>query len=227
MSLFEVAGLAKRFGTRPIFSDISLSMSAGEAVVITGASGSGKTTFLRCCNGLESADEGSVRLRDLVLVAGDSPERLRRAASALRRKVGMVFQGSNLFSHRTVIENLIEGPVFVGRRPRAQSRAAALTLLETVGVAARADAYPRELSGGEQQRVALARALAMSPEVLLLDEPTSGLDGARVDSLVALLRGIVDAGQTILAVTHDLRFAGGIASRRLHMIEGRLDQAPP
>jgi len=213
-----VEGLSKSFAGRPLFDGVSLAVRSGEAVVVMGPSGTGKTTLLRCCNGLERADRGTVAVGDVVLAAGDSPQRFATAALAMRARVGFVFQAFNLFSHRTVLENVMEGPVQVRREAEVTARARAQALLEQVGVAHRAAAYPRDLSGGEQQRIAIARALAMQPEVLLLDEPTSALDPARVQSLADLLRGLAGGGLALLAVSHDEGFAMAVGGRVIRMV---------
>jgi polar amino acid transport system ATP-binding protein len=226
MSLLEVDALSKSFAGRAIFTDVSLRLEAGEAVAIVGPSGSGKTTLLRCLDGFDRADRGTITVDGDRLVAGDRPEKFQTTARAIRQKVGFVFQGCHLFSHRTVVENVMEGPVFVRREPAAQARERALALLETVGIQHRAAAHPRDLSGGEQQRAAIARALAMRPELLLLDEPTSALDPARAESLAALLRELVRGGLAILVVTHDPPFAQALASRTFLMDHGRLSTSP-
>jgi cystine transport system ATP-binding protein len=225
VSLLEVDRLTKTFRGRPLFADVSLRVEAGEAVAIVGPSGAGKTTLLRCMDGLDHADGGTVRVGEHTLDAAARPARFQAAARALRRSVGFVFQGCHLFSHRTVLENVMEGPLHVRREAVEVARARALGLLETVGVAHRVGALPRELSGGEQQRAAIARALAMKPEVLLLDEPTSALDPARTDALAALLSTLVGEGLAIVAVTHDLPFAERVASRRYLLDGGRLEAA--
>jgi cystine transport system ATP-binding protein len=221
--VLEVEGLAKSFGNRPIFTGVSLRVGAGEAAAIVGPSGSGKTTLLRCLDGLERADSGTVVAGPHRLDARDPAHRFAAAARHLRLSVGFVFQGCHLFGHRTVLENVMEGPVYVRREAPVSARARAVTLLETVGVVHRAAALPRELSGGEQQRAAIARALAMRPEVLLLDEPTSALDPARTESLAALLRQLVGEGLAIVTVTHDLPFAEALGARQYRMDHGRLE----
>jgi ABC-type polar amino acid transport system ATPase subunit len=187
-----------------------------------GPSGSGKTTFLRCLNGLELADRGSVVVGQTSLRAQDSIRDKHAAVQRLRQQVGFVFQGCHLFSHRTVLENVMEGPVFVQRRSPDSVMPDALALLEKVGVAHRKHAYPRELSGGEQQRTAIARALALTPRILLLDEPTSALDADRGDDLAALLRGLIAEGLAVLTVTHDADFAKTLGARVVAFSGGRL-----
>jgi polar amino acid transport system ATP-binding protein len=218
MSGLVVSGLAKRFGARVVFEGVSFAIAPGEALALLGPSGSGKTTLLRCLNGLERADQGTVD------VDGDrlSPDADERQLIALRRRLGFVFQASHLFAHRTVLENVMEGPRFVRAQPPVEARREAEALLEEVGVAHRAAAYPRELSGGEQQRAAIARALAMRPEVLVMDEPTSALDDERVDALVGLLRRLTGEGLALLAATHDRRFADALAGRMLRLEGGQL-----
>ncbi|HXU81557.1 MAG TPA: ATP-binding cassette domain-containing protein [Polyangia bacterium] len=220
--LLEVDGLSKSFAGRAIFSEVSFAVDAGEAVAIVGPSGSGKTTLLRCLDGLDRADAGTVAVGPHRLDAALRADRFQTAARALRRSVGFVFQGCHLFSHRTVLENVMEGPVYVRRETIAAARERADGLLETVGIHHRASALPRELSGGEQQRAAIARALAMKPEVLLLDEPTSALDPARTDALAELLLRLVGEGLAIVVVTHDHPLAEKLARRRFAMDGGRL-----
>jgi ABC-type polar amino acid transport system ATPase subunit len=225
VTLLAVERLGKSFRGRTIFAEVSLQVDAGEAVAIVGPSGSGKTTLLRCLDGLERADTGTVTVGPHCLDAAARADRFAVAARQLRRSVGFVFQGCHLFSHRTVLENVMEAPVHVRREPVASARERATALLETVGVLHRAGAHPRDLSGGEQQRAAIARALAMRPEVLLLDEPTSALDPARTDALAALLLRLVSDGLAIVTVTHDLPFAETLARRRFTMDGGRLAPA--
>jgi ABC-type polar amino acid transport system ATPase subunit len=222
MSALESIGLCKLFQGRVIFQDVALRLERGEALALMGPSGSGKTTLLRCLNGLELADRGSVVVGAVRVEAGDTPALQQTAIRAVRQRVGFVFQGCHLFSHRTVLENVMEGPVFVRRQPVAVARERACALLERVGIAHRAAAYPRALSGGEQQRAAIARALAMQPEILLLDEPTSALDAERGEALAELLRGLIGEGLALLTVTHDARFADALAARRLTLEGGRL-----
>jgi polar amino acid transport system ATP-binding protein len=222
VTVLVVEGLSKAFAGRPVFAGVSLSLEAGEALAVVGPSGSGKTTLLRCLDGFERADAGSVTVAGRRLDAADPPHRFATAAQAVRRSMGLVFQGCHLFSHRTVLENVMEGPVHVRRQSAGEVRPQALALLERVGIAHRAAALPRELSGGEQQRAAIARALAMRPEILLLDEPTSALDRVRIDSLAELLGGLVAGGLALVVVSHDLPFARAVARRRLRMEAGGL-----
>jgi polar amino acid transport system ATP-binding protein len=223
--MLQVDRLTKSFGGAPIFQDVCLTVEAGEAVSIMGPSGSGKTTFIRCLNGLERADRGIVSVGRERLDASDPPDRFRIAALAVRRQLGFVFQGWHLFAHRTVLDNVMEGPVWVRREALSVARRRAEALLDQVGVGHRAAAFPHELSGGEQQRAAIARALAMEPEALLLDEPTSALDEARSGSLADLLRSLVGRGLALVAVTHDAAFARAVSRRILKLEGGRLSTA--
>jgi ABC-type polar amino acid transport system ATPase subunit len=218
--MIEILGLRKRFGERLLLDDVSLRVARSEIVALTGASGSGKTTLLRCVNGLEPAEAGVVRVggHELRLAPGDANQ--ERAWLAVRRQVGFVFQHWNLFAHRTVLENVIEAPVHVARVPVGEATASAHRWLDRVGIGARAGAYPRQLSGGEQQRAAIARALAMNPSALLLDEPTSALDRERRHALASLLRGLVADGLALLCVTHDPEFARALEARVLVLAHG-------
>ena len=218
--MIEALGLTKRRGGRALLDGVSLRVGAGEAVAVMGASGAGKTTLLRCLDGLERADAGTVRVGGDAF-SPDAPD-YDGAVARVRRRLGLVFQEWHLFPHLTVLENVALAPVHVaGRAPEAAARDAH-ALLERVGIGARAGARPRELSGGEQQRAAIARALALAPEALLMDEPTSALDGERVESLVALLRGLCAEGLALLVVTHDEPFARALAHRVIMLRDGAL-----
>ncbi len=226
--MIEIAGVRKRFGAHLVLDGVSLDVAAGEIVALTGPSGCGKTTLLRCVNGLERADDGTIRVAgDQVPTgaAGAAHGADDRALLAIRRRVGFVFQTWNLFAHRSVLDNVIEAPVHVARVPVAEATDRARALLERVGIAARAGARPHQLSGGEQQRAAIARALAMNPSALLLDEPTSALDPGRRRELATLLRGLVDDGLALLCVSHDPDFARELRARVLVMVAGKI--APP
>lgn len=206
-----------------MLDDVSFSVARGEAVAVMGPSGAGKTTLLRCLNGLERIDAGTIRVGTHELGPADADREPRLLA--IRREVGFLFQQWNLFAHQTVLENVIEAPIHVAGVARADALAEARALLARVGIAHRAGATPRELSGGEQQRAAIARALAMRPAVLLLDEPTSALDHGRADELLALLRGLAsDDGMTLIAVTHDPRVPAGLGARVINLDAGRLVQ---
>jgi polar amino acid transport system ATP-binding protein len=224
-----IRGLRKSFGDQPVLHGVDLDVAVGEVVCLLGASGSGKSTILRCVNQLERPDGGTVHIDgDLIGFRPDRrrPDALRALAPReLRRQqadIGMVFQSFNLFPHLTVLQNVIEAPVAVRGRSVARARATALELLDQVGLADRADAYPRQLSGGQQQRVAIARALAMDPKVMLFDEPTSALDPELVADVLGVMRDLARAGMTMLVVTHELDFARHVADRVAFVDEGRI-----
>ena len=224
--MIEARDLTRRLGGRAVLDGVSLRVGAGEAVAVMGASGAGKTTLLRCLDGLERADAGTVRVGEDAFSPGAADYDL--AVARVRRRLGLVFQEWHLFPHLTVLENVALAPVRVAGRAPDEAARDAHALLERVGIAARAGARPRELSGGEQQRAAIARALALAPEALLMDEPTSALDGERVDALVTLLRGLCADGLALLFVTHDEQFARALAHRVLTLRAGALiDQPSP
>lgn len=219
--LLTVRGLQKAFGATTVLSSIDLTVRRGEVLAVIGSSGSGKTTLLRCLNGLEVADAGTVSTADGVAVdfaAGPS----RKELNSLRDRSAMVFQHYNLFPHKTVLENVTEGPVVVQRRPAAQARSEASALLARVGLGERADAYPHELSGGQQQRVGIVRALALRPQLLLFDEPTSALDPELVGDVLGLMRDLAEEGWTMVVVTHELQFAREVAHQVAFVDGGRI-----
>ncbi|WP_243059596.1 amino acid ABC transporter ATP-binding protein [Nocardioides sp. SR21] len=216
--LIEVRGLTKSFGDHHVLRGVDFSAESGTVTVLLGPSGSGKTTVLRSLNVLETPEAGIVRIGDASVDFAFSPD--RRAVKALRSKSGMVFQAHNLFPHKTVLGNLIEGPVQVQKRPVDEAVADARALLEQVGLAGREDSYPSQLSGGQQQRVGIARALALRPEVLLLDEPTSALDPELVGEVLAVIRDLAAENWTLVIVTHEVRFARDVADEVLFLDEG-------
>jgi len=218
--MIRVEGLGKVAGETRILRGISLGVEPRTVLGIIGPSGSGKTTLLRCLNGLERITEGAFEAGGVRLEAGLAEKEYQRSVRQLRRRVGMVFQHYYLFPHLSVLDNITEAPVHVLKRPRAEAEALALELLETVGLRKSATRYPESLSGGEQQRVAIVRALAMSPEALLFDEPTSALDPRRSNELIAVLRRFVEQGQTMVIVSHSIRFLEGVADRILYMEAG-------
>ncbi|NMO23567.1 amino acid ABC transporter ATP-binding protein [Pyxidicoccus fallax] len=223
--MIEVKELSKRFEGRVVLDGISAAFGPGEVVALVGPSGGGKSTLLRCLNGLESFDAGTVRVGGDVLEAGGARG---EQVWNIRRRVGFVFQQWHLFAHRTALGNVMEAPVYVKGLGRDEARERGRALLAKVGLSHRQDAYPSELSGGEQQRVAIARALAMEPEALLLDEPTSALDPERVGELVDLLSRLRADGLTLVVVTHEMRFARELASRMLVLHGGRIiEEGPP
>ncbi|MEO7112624.1 MAG: amino acid ABC transporter ATP-binding protein [Polyangiaceae bacterium] len=215
--ILAIENLKKKFGDRELLRGISIELQKHSVTALIGPSGCGKSTLLRCINGLETFDAGSVRTGNVTLKAKiNSSESL----VTMRRKVGFVFQQFNLFAHRTALGNILEAPLYVKHQPRAEAVTRANELLERVGLAHRANAYPRELSGGEQQRVAIARALAMDPEVLLLDEPTSALDPDRRGDVLKVLQELAKAGTTMLLVTHEMSFVREAATEVIVIREG-------
>ena len=224
--ILRIAGVSKSYGDKTILSGIDLTVQQGETVAIIGPSGSGKTTLLRCINFLVPYDQGRIYIGDDLVGYRDTVGQLQpqtdAAVSLVRSRTGMVFQRFALFPHRTVIENLIEGPVHVRREPRAQALQRALAVLESVGMQDKADAYPSHLSGGQQQRVGIARALCMEPELLLLDEVTSALDPELVGEVLTVIRRLSEERRTMLVVTHELRFARDVADRVVFMEAGQI-----
>ncbi|KAB2902283.1 MAG: amino acid ABC transporter ATP-binding protein, partial [Burkholderiaceae bacterium] len=203
--MIEIDRLEKAYGEHRVLQGVSLRVERGEVVCLIGPSGSGKSTVLRCINGLESYQGGEVR------AFGERVDNRAASIHALRSRMGMVFQRFNLFPHRTVVENVMEGPVYVKGESPPKARAEALELLRKVGLADKAQAWPAQLSGGQQQRVAIARALAMRPEAMLFDEPTSALDPELVGDVLEVLRRLADEGMTMIVVTHEMGFARKVA----------------
>ena len=212
--MIELRNVHKSFGPLEVLKGITASVEKSEVVCIIGPSGSGKSTILRCINGLERYDSGDI------LVEGARVERDARSIVAIRTRVSMVFQRFNLFPHRTAIENVVEGPIFVKREPRAEALERGRTLLARVGLSEKADAFPAQLSGGQQQRVAIARALAMQPKAILFDEPTSALDPELVGEVLGVMRKLADDGMTMVVVTHEMGFAADVADRVLFIDGG-------
>jgi polar amino acid transport system ATP-binding protein len=212
--MIELADVHKSFGHVEVLKGITASVEKGEVVCIIGPSGSGKSTILRCINGLESYDRGDIR------VEGARVDRNARAIVAIRTQVSMVFQRFNLFPHRTALENVIEGPIFVKKVPRAAALERGRALLAQVGLADKAEVHPPQLSGGQQQRVAIARALAMEPKAILFDEPTSALDPELVGDVLSVMRKLADDGMTMVVVTHEMSFARDVADRVLFIDGG-------
>ena len=225
--MIEAIGLVKDHGSLRILDGISLQVARGEVAAIIGPSGGGKSTFLRCLNGLERFQGGSVVIDGERLVAGVHEREREAILAGVRRKVGMVFQGFNLFPHLTVLENAVKAPMVVKRLGRAAAERQARELLVKVGLGDRLDYYPSQLSGGQQQRAAIARALAMSPKVMLYDEPTSALDPSLVGEVLNIMRRLDDEGMTQVVVTHEMRFAREVADRIIVLGDGELIEAGP
>ena len=227
--MIEIKNIHKTFGNNTILRGIDLNIQKGQVVVILGPSGSGKTTFLRCLNALEMPEQGTIKFENEQLLAvdfGDNPT--KKAILALRRKSGMVFQNYNLFPHKTAIENVMEGPVFVQGKSVAQAKQEAMALLAKVGLADKAELYPYQLSGGQQQRVGIARALAIQPELMLFDEPTSALDPELVQDVLNTMKELANEGWTMVVVTHEIKFALDVADVVVVMDGGEIvEQGSP
>ncbi|RSM77878.1 ectoine/hydroxyectoine ABC transporter ATP-binding protein EhuA [Amycolatopsis sp. WAC 01375] len=229
--LLKAVGVRKSYGHTEVLGGIDLEVHKGQVVCLLGPSGAGKSTFLRCVNHLETIDAGQVwvdgepigfRLRN-----GKLYELKEREVARQRRDIGMVFQRFNLFGHRTALQNVIEGPVRVlGLNPE-EARVQALELLDRVGLAHRADAYPAQLSGGQQQRVAIARSLAMKPKLMLFDEPTSALDPELVGEVLAVMGTLAAEGMTMVVVTHEMGFAAEAADEVVFMADGMVVETGP
>ncbi|MFE7612971.1 amino acid ABC transporter ATP-binding protein [Streptomyces celluloflavus] len=230
--MVEVRAVHKSFGALEVLRGIDLQVRAGEVAVVLGPSGSGKSTLLRTINHLEKVDSGRISV-DGALVgyrrSGDKLYELReREILKQRTHIGFVFQNFNLFPHLTVLDNITEAPLAALRRPRKDVLATARALLDRVGLADKADAYPRQLSGGQQQRVAIARALALEPKLLLFDEPTSALDPELVGEVLAVIKDLARQGTTMIVVTHEIGFAREVADTVVFMDGGRIvEQGPP
>jgi L-cystine transport system ATP-binding protein len=218
-ALLTVAGLRKSFGDHEVLRSIDLEVRPGQVLALIGPSGSGKTTVLRSLNGLESPDDGRITVGQDLTVDFSRPVP-KRDLGLLRDSSAMVFQHYNLFPHMTVLQNVVEGPIQVQKRPRADAVADADRLLARVGLAEKRDSYPFELSGGQQQRVGIVRALAMRPRVLLFDEPTSALDPELVGDVLAVIKELSDEGWTMVIVTHELGFAREVADEVVFMDQG-------
>ncbi|EKM0364846.1 L-cystine ABC transporter ATP-binding protein TcyN [Cronobacter turicensis] len=222
MSAIEVKNLVKSFHGQTVLHGIDLEVQTGEVVAIIGPSGSGKTTLLRSINLLEQPESGTVRVGDITIDTAKSIREQRGLVRQLRQQVGFVFQSFNLFPHRTVLENIIEGPVIVKGEPEADATARARELLAKVGLSGKENSYPKRLSGGQQQRVAIARALAMRPEVILFDEPTSALDPELVGEVLNTIRQLAQEKRTMVIVTHEMSFARDVADRAIFMDQGKI-----
>lgn len=227
-AMIELSDVRKSFNELEVLKSISLTVPRGGVVALIGPSGSGKSTLLRCINVLTVPDGGTIRVGDSRMDFGKGHRLPRdRDLSAFRAKTGMVFQSFNLFPHMSVIQNVMEGPVTVLRRPRAEVRGEALALLAKVGLGDKADAYPDRLSGGQKQRVAIARALAMKPEVMLFDEATSALDPELVGEVLAVVRQLAAEGMTMILVTHEMAFAREVADTVIFMRDGHVVEEGP
>lgn len=219
--MIEVKGLQKNFGAAKVLDGLDLTIRQGDKVVLVGPSGCGKSTFLRCLNLLEAPSGGEIYFEGQLV---NSP---KTDINALRRKMGMVFQHFNLFPHLTVKENITLAPVLQKLKTPEQADAQAVKLLERIGLADKADAYPNKLSGGQKQRIAIVRALAMDPDVMLFDEPTSALDPEMVGEVLELMKELAASGMTMVVVTHEMGFAREVANRVIFINEGRVQEDEP
>lgn len=221
-TIVHIAGLRKSFGSNEVLKGIDLDVQAGEVIAIIGKSGSGKSTLLRCINGLERFNAGRLNVEGLELAHDDAI-----AMRTLRQRVGMIFQGFNLFPHLSVGRNVMLAPTLVHKVGADQARVRAQKLLQRVGLEDKFDAHPDQLSGGQQQRVAIARALAMNPSVLLCDEITSALDPELVGEVLRVVESLADEGMTLLMVTHEMGFAKRVSDRVVFMHQGRVHEMGP
>lgn len=228
----ELSGIRKSYGPLEVLHGISLTANEGDVISILGSSGSGKSTLLRCINMLEVPNAGSVAIHGETIGIhqrhGVTPRpRDSQQVNRLRAKAAMVFQSFNLWSHLTILENLIEAPVHVQKRDRKRCLAEAEALLERVGIADKRHHYPAHLSGGQQQRAAIARALAMRPSVMLFDEPTSALDPELVGEVLKVMRNLAAEGRTMLIVTHEMAFARDVSTRTVFIHQGVIEEDGP
>ena len=222
--MLEVKNVKKSFGGLQVLKGVSLSVNKGDVVAILGPSGSGKTTLLRCMNFLEMADEGQMTFDGEDFSMHSIP---RRDIARLRKKTAFVFQNYNLFRNKTALQNVTEGLIVARKLPKEQAEEIGMKMLAKVGLADRADYYPRQLSGGQQQRVAIARALAADPEIIYFDEPTSALDPELTGEVLSVMRQLAEEGMTMLVVTHEMGFARNVSSKTVFMENGVVvEQAP-
>ena len=224
----RIENLHKSFGALEVLKGVSLRACEGDVVAIIGGSGSGKSTMLRCINFLETPSSGKIVIGgEEVGMRADGAPSDRRQIERLRQRLGMVFQQFNLWTHKTVLENLIEVPVHVLGVPKDEAVARAKTLLARVGLAEKADVYPAFMSGGQQQRAAIARALAVEPRAMLFDEPTSALDPELVGEVLNVIKGLADEGRTMILVTHEMKFAREVASHVIYLYNGLIEEEGP
>lgn len=223
--MISLQGITKRFSGHTVFKDIDLSLAQGEIIVIIGPSGTGESTLLRCINFLERPDAGRLQVGDLSV---DTQRASRADILALRRRTAFVFQNYGLFANKTALENISEGMIVVDKLPKAKAHVRAREILERIGLADKADAYPASLSGGQQQRVGIGRAMAANADVILFDEPTSSLDPQWVEEVLSLMKQLAVERQTMIVVTHEMQFAREVADRVVFMDEGGIvEEAPP
>ncbi len=223
MAVLEINNLKKRFGNNEVLKGISFSVEKGQTVAVIGSSGSGKSTLLRCATNLEKANSGSISYKGEYLVKDTEMGQVyaeKEELSKICSYFGLVFQNFNLFPHFSVMQNIIEAPIYVQKKSREEAEAKARELLSQMGLSDKENAYPCELSGGQQQRVAIARALALDPEVLFFDEPTSALDPELTGEVLAVIRKLAEADMTMVIVTHEMAFARDVSDKVIFMHEG-------
>ncbi|WP_088067549.1 amino acid ABC transporter ATP-binding protein [Gottfriedia luciferensis] len=213
--MLKVNNLTKQFNKQTVLNEVSFEVNKGEIVTLLGQSGAGKTTILRCINGLEKFDGGSIEIDDQIIQS-------QKDLIKVRKKIGLVFQNFNLFPHKTVLENIIEAPILVLGLNNEDATKRAIFLLEQVGLSDKANAYPNELSGGQQQRVAIARACALQPKILCFDEPTSALDPELTNGIAEIMKNLAKDGMSILVITHDMEFAKNVSTRTLLVKGGKV-----
>ena len=220
--IVDMTGIVKRYGDRTILDGVDISINPGEIVCFIGPSGTGKSTLLRCVNGLEDIQGGEIRFQ------GEKVEAHSRRIKDVRKRIGMIFQHFNLYPHLTALENVMLAPTVVMKQDKKIVEERARALFDKVRLSHRVDAYPGQLSGGEQQRVAIARALCVNPSLLMFDEPTSALDPETVGDVLAAMRALAEEGRTMLVVTHEIRFAADVGTRMVFMDGGKIvEQGPP
>jgi cystine transport system ATP-binding protein len=225
--MIHVHNLTKSFKGVPVLCGIDLTVEQGEVLAIIGPSGSGKTTLLRCLNLLEAPDGGTLQVGRIEIDGNRPLSQQKENIRLLRQHVGFVFQNFNLFPHRTALENITEGPIIVKKQNRKEAEEKGRALLSRVGLADKADFYPKQLSGGQQQRVAIARSLAMEPDVILFDEPTSALDPELVGEVLATIRSLAEEKRTMIIVTHEMSFARDVANRAIFIDKGVIVEQGP
>jgi len=226
-----IRDLHKRFGNNEVLKGVSLTAHQGDVITMIGASGSGKSTFLRCMNLLEQPDSGDIVVHGESIAFAEKHGKRQpqdwKQVQRIRARLSMVFQNFNLWAHMTLIQNVIEAPIHVLGTPRKTAREQGMALLERVGLTSHADHYPAQLSGGQKQRGAIARALAMEPSVMLFDEPTSALDPELVGDVLKVMRELADEGRTMVVVTHEMDFARDVASQVVFLHAGQVEEAGP
>ena len=228
-TVLKIDNIKKRFGELEVLHGLSLEAQKGDVISLIGSSGSGKSTFLRCINLLEIPEEGDISLSDELIKLKTSRGGVRSAADPkqvqhLRSRIGMVFQQFNLWSHLTILQNVMEAPVRVQGLSKAEAKEIAMEFLNKVGIADKQDAYPAFLSGGQQQRAAIARALAMRPDAILFDEPTSALDPELVGEVLAVMRQLAEEGTTMIVVTHEMSFARDVSNKAIFLHDGLIEE---